>query len=539
MRSYTSSDPKFSEEISVVETTDPAHADNINAAPEQLLQNTLVNKKNIEEQEKKVLFKTGDSKDNTVTFEQASIRSNITSGENHSTLFGKIKKYLFDLKAVAFSGSYSDLSNKPTIPSASSTTPKAAGTATKGSETTYARGDHVHPLQTSVSGSSGSCTGNANTATKATQDGNGNVIADTYAKKSIYGDNFISNDRRTGTTVGGNSFAFGYDLEASGGGSHAEGGHNTASNDYSHAEGQANTASGEEAHAEGYSNVASGSDAHAEGAYNTASGTAAHAEGTYNTASNDSSHVSGKYSKSMTNGAVWNTQVGDVFVIGNGTGDSTKSNALRVTYKGEVYGTQAFKSSGADYAEHIKEWADGNPDNEDRVGYMVTIKNGLLHKANAGDYIAGITSGNPSVVGNADEDYYWKYERDEFNRIVMEDVSETAQQRDEDGKPLFDKETHKPLMIETGKIIKNARMKLADNYNLSLQENYIERKDRKEWDYVGMVGIIPVRDDGTCLPDHFCKCGQNGIATLAKEQSFDTFYVIERISDNVISVELR
>lgn len=50
---------------------------------------------------------------------------------------------------------------------ASETTPKANGTAAVGSETSsFARGDHVHPLQTSVSGSSGSCTGNAATATK-------------------------------------------------------------------------------------------------------------------------------------------------------------------------------------------------------------------------------------------------------------------------------------------------------------------------------------------------------------------------------------
>lgn len=57
-------------------------------------------------------------------------------------------------------------------------------------------------------------------------------------------------------------------------------------------------------------------------------------------------------------------------------------------------------------------------------------------------------------------------------------------------------------------------------------------------DMSGQVGTIPVRDDGTCLPDHFCKCGQDGIATLAEERGFDTFYVTERISGNVVSVEL-
>lgn len=55
------------------------------------------------------------------------------------------------LSTVATSGSYNDLSNKPTIPegaSASSTTPKMDGTAAVGTETAFARGDHVHPSDT-------------------------------------------------------------------------------------------------------------------------------------------------------------------------------------------------------------------------------------------------------------------------------------------------------------------------------------------------------------------------------------------------------
>jgi len=42
MKDYTTEQPEFSASIKVVETTDPAHADNINAATKQLLQNTLV-----------------------------------------------------------------------------------------------------------------------------------------------------------------------------------------------------------------------------------------------------------------------------------------------------------------------------------------------------------------------------------------------------------------------------------------------------------------------------------------------------------------
>lgn len=52
-----------------------------------------------------------------VNFEETSSRQQINSGENISTLFGKIKKFFSDLKSVAFSGSYNDLSDTPTIPS--------------------------------------------------------------------------------------------------------------------------------------------------------------------------------------------------------------------------------------------------------------------------------------------------------------------------------------------------------------------------------------------------------------------------------------
>lgn len=42
MRAYTNNEPVFVKSIQIVETTDPAHADNINMAPEALLDNTLV-----------------------------------------------------------------------------------------------------------------------------------------------------------------------------------------------------------------------------------------------------------------------------------------------------------------------------------------------------------------------------------------------------------------------------------------------------------------------------------------------------------------
>lgn len=54
-----------------------------------------------------------DFNDQTPTFTQTASRQNIASGDKLSTIFGKIKKWLSDLKSVAFTGSYSDLVDTP------------------------------------------------------------------------------------------------------------------------------------------------------------------------------------------------------------------------------------------------------------------------------------------------------------------------------------------------------------------------------------------------------------------------------------------
>ena len=59
------------------------------------------------------LNKTGDASNVTTEFTTATTRSNLTTKEKLSTSFGKISKWFSDLKTVAFSGSYNDLSNKP------------------------------------------------------------------------------------------------------------------------------------------------------------------------------------------------------------------------------------------------------------------------------------------------------------------------------------------------------------------------------------------------------------------------------------------
>ena len=51
--------------------------------------------------------------DQTPTFTEASTRNNIASGEKLSVILGKVQKFFNDLKTVAFSGSFTDLTDKP------------------------------------------------------------------------------------------------------------------------------------------------------------------------------------------------------------------------------------------------------------------------------------------------------------------------------------------------------------------------------------------------------------------------------------------
>lgn len=68
---------------------------------------------------------------NVVDFTVAGTRVNIATGEKLSVAFGKIARFLSDLKAVAFSGDYNDLSNRPSVPAKVSQLSNDSGFITK------------------------------------------------------------------------------------------------------------------------------------------------------------------------------------------------------------------------------------------------------------------------------------------------------------------------------------------------------------------------------------------------------------------------
>ena len=137
-----------------------------------------------------------------------------------------------------------------------------------------------------------------------------------FAKKSLYSDTTINIGRKANTTVGNYSTAEGYNTMASGNYSHAEGHSTTAGSHSAHAEGHSTTARGSYAHAEGYKTIANGSYSHAEGYNTTTFSNCVHVQGKYNIddRSNQYSHI-----------------------VGNGTGDTTRSNAHTLDWSGNAW----------------------------------------------------------------------------------------------------------------------------------------------------------------------------------------------------------
>lgn len=132
----------------------------------------------------------------------------------------------------------------------------------------------------------------------------------------------------SGTAIGRYSHAEGFSTNAKVQYSHAEGYETKATKDASHAEGAYTEAKGKYSHAEGYGTVAATDYSHAEGWHTNAQGYASHAGGTGTFAGFGNQTAIGQYNDNQTD---------SLFEIGNGTSDTNRSNAFRVTKEGDVY----------------------------------------------------------------------------------------------------------------------------------------------------------------------------------------------------------
>ena len=374
---------------------------------------------------------------------------------------------------------------------------------------------------------------------------------DSLAEDYYYMTGYFDGLPQGNATVTENAHAEGYNTQADGNATHVEGyntrasmfaahaeGHSSvASNSYAHAEGRGTTSSGQASHAEGGQTTASANYSHAEGNATTATGWASHAEGAGTIANGNAQHIEGRYNiKDPGSNYIHITGIGSGEDEYDESGVVTKVNRAnaftinRTTGEGSFAGGVA--STGGDYAEYF-EWNDGNQEIEDRVGYLVTLEGEKIKKANENDFVLGIVSGTAAVIGdNAEWEWKDRYLHDEFGRVLYEDVEENITEIDERENKETGEIEFEEVVVSTS-IVKRPITNPA--YNPS--QVYVSRKDRPEWDIVGMLGKLYVRDDGTCQVNGYATVGDNGIATASSEKT--NMRVLSRVDENVIRVLLK
>ena len=433
---------------------------------------------------------------------------------------------------------------------------------------------HAEGENTTASGNSSHAEGNGATAEGYASHAEGDGYAIGYESHAEGNASMAEGDKShaEGTRswgLGSNSHAEGYQTTASGSSSHSEGSSTNRISDIttdfsketsisdivtlrknnkfslahgygSHVEGINSLALGRSSHAEGENTIASDTCSHAEGYYTTASGRCSHAEGNTTIAAGDYQHVQGKYNVEDTDSA---------FIIGNGTDTSARSNAFSVKFTGVVKAASTITASTtADYAEFF-EWLDGNTNNEDRVGYFVTLDgNRIKIASNNDDYILGIVSGEPFVLGNGDCDTWnGMYLHDEFRRTIYEPAPkvEEVEVKEEREETYIDEETGeekiRTVEVVVGHEFKEVegefdgtRPKLNPDYDNT--QPYVSRFDRKEWSPVGMLGVLAVRHDGTAKVNGYVTVNKNGIATACDRNTENSYRVIKANTDSVVEI---
>lgn len=342
------------------------------------------------------------------------------------------------------------------------------------------------------------------------------------------------------TTAGGDySHSEGYESTANGFASHAQGDTTTAKGAYSHAEGSFTITNGDSSHAQGEGTRADGKAshaegkgtsanqlaAHAEGIQTNAGGVGAHAAGFLTTASGNLSYAGGKNtSTSELSGAHIIGKFGDALEsyawhLANGIDEENPGIAAKINQSGEAVIDRNWFTGGQHYAEMFETINDTGID----YGYFVTFEgtNGKIRKARNNDsYVLGVTSKNPSIVGNCME-LRWsqKYITDEWGGIQYQLVKVP---------PVYDR---------TGYLIEPEHMEEQPVLNPSWdpKQHYLPRRHRPEWVVVGLLGQVLIRDDGSCFPGGYCMPNGEGVATKATKG----YRVMNRTGDNQILIVFR
>jgi hypothetical protein len=187
---------------------------------------------------------------------------------------------------------------------------------------------------------------------------------------------------------------------------------------------------------------------------------------------------------------------------GSGVAQMAVTHGGNVGARGSFSGGQTF----ADYAEYF-EWADGNPNNEDRIGVTVVLDEGKIRPSSEADpahSIIGVVSGTAGVVlGSAPFEWSGKYEKDDFGRIkTYEEVwlfwsSEEGHHNHKEGEVPED-----VVVPEDAERRVYTKMVVSSSYDEAAP--YESRDHRPEWACIGLVGQVHVKK-GQAVGDRWIK----------------------------------
>lgn len=165
-------------------------------------------------------------------------------------------------------------------------------------------------------------------------------------------------------------------------------------------------------------------------------------------------------------------------------------NSVKCRGDGAVTADGAFTGGGADHA-WMKEWADGNPKGEDRVGLAV-VRDGAdpatIRKAKKGEtpHYVTIAPETATTLSNASPmGWQGKWARDPFRRRIEEEIEVEIVEHNIDGH-------------EVKRRAKIARLAYADNYDPTRDQ--VPRTDRPEWAACSRLGIVRLRKGQPTAP---------------------------------------
>jgi hypothetical protein len=199
---------------------------------------------------------------------------------------------------------------------------------------------------------------------------------------------------------------------------------------------------------------------------------------------------------------------------------NASGNVFRVNGLGTVFGTGAYNTTGADYAEMF-EWEDGNTNDEDRRGTTVVVGNGgMIHIASQNDNpvdVIGVVSVNPSVLGDTRwNEWGGRYLRDKFGTKLSNTLYYIANVSNENERVRCGLADTPPTGYE-----KVTSSEYVVNPKYDPTDTYISRENRPEWVAIGLMGKLRV------LPDQIVNPGWKLLKTIKHADGNTLEYLVK------------